>query len=212
MRIIKLFSKTIHIAMIFCFCLPFLKGCSGCGVSPEELAAKAKAEQDSIAAYSLNHIENTTDTVAISLAFDSSQTIIPDTSRINPTLPAMNNKSIWVKFLSAVLQPNGDFSGLGLIVFGIQLGGVPIYMGLLICLLLIIISLCISFQRKNTYKLIFVFSIIELLFLSLFYLAIGNYSEILYGYWLVFVLSLFNSITAFIIRKRSKPIKHISDP
>lgn len=206
MRLLKLFSKTTQFAMLFCFCLPFLKGCDGCGVSAEELAAQAKYLQDSILAYDAVNSFEKSDSIALKI--DTAITSTPIICE-PPEFPIIENKSYLDKFLSAILQPNGDYSGYGLIVLGIALNAITIHLTLLLFIILVLLSIIISFRKKNTYKWIFILSIIETICLCMFYIFCFG-TDILYGFWLTLSVCLTNVILLSFILKKNKngtPIK-----
>ena len=198
MRLLKLFSRTLHFAMLFCFCLPFLKGCDGCS-TPEELAAREMACRDSTAAWeAVGTAEQVADTSVLSNSTDS----LEPTIFVCEPMEFPERKPPFERFLSVILQPNGDYSGLGILVIAIELNIIPIYLTLLPFILLVIISLIISFRKKSTFKWIFIFSMIEMLCLLAFYILFHR-SDILYGYWLTGSLCLIHFIVSFFIWRRS---------
>jgi hypothetical protein len=202
MRLLKVFSRTLHFAMLFCFCLPFLKGCDGCGPSADELAAREMASRDSIMAVEAARAEEN--------MTDSSDSLLPEAQQFTlqcepPVLPSDDDKPFWERFLVTILEPDGDYSGLGLLVLSIQLGGATLAAILFPFITLVIISLIISFRKKTSFKLIFIFSVIEIVCLLAFYILFCN-SAILYGYWLTLFLCLIHSILAFFIWRRLRDV------
>lgn len=184
--------------MLFCFCLPFLKGCDGCCPPGQEMAVKEMYHQDSIGAYEAISVAESTEDTA-----DTSKIHSVKTEIVCVPLEFSENKTLPERFTSAILQPNGDYSGLGLLVLGIQLQAAAIVLTLLPFILLVIVSLIISFRKENTYKWVFIFSAIQLICLSAFYILFYP-SEILYGYWLTALLCLLNFIIAFFIWKKNR--------
>jgi hypothetical protein len=180
MKLLKLLSKAMHLAIICCFCMPFLKGCSGCELSNEEKNAIVKNTLDSISYFETDTIKN---------------------SR------ARENDSLKIATAIQLQQTPADYSGFDVLVIGCQYGAPELSISIVPFVLLLLFTFCISFRKKPTYKWVFILSLFELLFLFIFFM-LHPFDRILYGYWITYFLSFVHSVVAYLIWRKHKMMIH----
>ncbi|HXU28748.1 MAG TPA: hypothetical protein VN698_16080 [Bacteroidia bacterium] len=219
MKLVKA-SKILHVIVLLCCFLPAIIPTCG-GPTKAEIEAREKTVQDSISQV----------TVADTLKINASDSALAktDTSLVDTTAIVNNadkvktdtatvesetdtiktikpEKPTWQKAFSLLIFPDNDnLSIVGYTLFGF-VASCPV-----IFLFMLLWSALLRFTNNN-YKLIFIQTLLGQIVLTIYIL--NNYEDLLWGYWVVYALSLFNAILNWWIYftvKRDKQINAWGD-
>jgi hypothetical protein len=216
MKLLKA-SKILHIVVLLCCFLPAIMPSCG-GSSKEDLERREKAVQDSINevtkadSLKINSgdsvlVENKTDTSAIVNYSDTIKTdstvveIAKDTSTVKNSEAEANTLQKILKFL---LLPDGEnYSIAGFAVMCLAMSSPVIFM------LMLVWASLLRFTNNN-HKLIFIQTLIGFIALTI-YIASDDYlTHVMWGFWVVYFLSLFNAILNWRIYFETKRNKQIN--
>lgn len=204
MKLIKA-SKILHaVVLLSCFLPAIMPSCSFGGPTKEDIERREKALQDSMievaTAYNLKvnaidsaYAENKTDTsfVDTTATITNADTLKTDTSKTVSAADTLQTnktkKTILEKAFGRLIMPDEDnYSLMGYVLLYSAMSSPAIFM------LLLIWAIGLRFTSSN-HKLIFIQAVIGFLALSLY--ASSDYvKDVMWGFWVVYVLSLFNAI------------------
>jgi|GEM_PF-3224873 len=204
MKLLKA-SKILHIVVLLCCFLPAIF--SGCEESPSkrELEQRYKDQQDSLAkiavadtlkdnGFDSSLLENKRDTTIIDTTtmVNAADTITTETTVIESKADtrAVKNSdeedSIFQKALNRLVFPDREnFSLIGFTFFAF------IACGSVIFLFMLIWSMLLRFTNNN-HKLMFIQTLIGQIALTIF--ITENFKDLMWGFWVVYAVSLFNAI------------------
>ncbi len=207
--------RLTHVAAIFCFCLPFLPINCNCGPSAEEKAAMEMARRDSISAVELAQASEIQKPEKLNqeTLYNSDTSIneanIQDSLSVNNDILSSNSESesVFKKIYVAILLPDGNLSGLFLVMIEID-NLINFREGFLfpflsISIFLIVYSFIQSFfKSKKVFKRIFTSSIFQIICLLVFLFIGIDMSEILYGYWVTLGMCFVNAYISYKLSKK----------
>jgi hypothetical protein len=124
----------------------------------------------------------------ISLA-DSTNLIFSDQER-SPIKNAISN----------LFFPNGDYSGILLVLIGVRT--IQGWLSLVPGYIVLVILIFMTNKKMINYKRVLIYSLLFLLFMIVF-LAL-NFNELKYGFWICLCLGFINTMIAGFILKRSE--------
>jgi membrane-bound ClpP family serine protease len=182
-------NRYFYIIILLCFFLPFCEGCNFLSIPAEEKAAMEKSQKDCLEALSnitvdsLMHIES-------SNSKSDSASIIPVTKE----------SGFLQNVISYLMLPNGDYSGIYLVVIGFfsLKGWLSVVPGFIVLIILIYLTN----KTVVNYKRVFIYSLAFLL-LMLVFLAF-NFNDLMYGFWICLMLGFINTTIAGFMRSKSK--------
>jgi len=199
MKLLKA-SKILHIVVLLCCFLPAIMPSCG-GSSKEDIERREKAIQDSIIevtkADSLKlsqgdsvFVENKVDTTIMVANADTVATDSAVVKSATDTSVVKNKEeetNILKKILHFLLLPDTEnYSIAGFAVVCLAMSSIAIYM------LMFIWATLLRFTSKN-HKLIFIQTVIGFIALTI-YVTSDYFTAVMWGFWVVYALSLFNAI------------------
>jgi hypothetical protein len=184
MKKLRATSRILHLFLLCCFFMPFLKSCD-----------LEKNEAPFFPA----------DSLGISAPLDSfakQPLVFPDgAGSINDD--AQEDAWGWLKVPLDILLPGGDYSGIFLVITSIESD--PQFPNttwpVAPSFIFLISSMCLVFRKNNDRRGIFVFSVMSTFFLGLFMFQ-QQFHGLMIGTWLASIFFILNNIVCYLFWKK----------
>jgi|GEM_PF-5559445 len=182
-------NRYLYVVILLCFFLPFAEGCKWNLTSPEEKAELEKKRADSAALVASLPPD--------SLAYEAPVETVDEVNAQEPESSTFN------KAASALLLPGGDYSGMLLVMTGWKtISGLTSIVPAFILLLALI---AMTFRKAAPRpKRVFIMSALLSFFLAV--MMAYSFTDLMYGYWLTLIITVTNTIIAYINYRNQQKI------